>query len=149
MGHENGLVTINVTGTDAGVLAGARDRFGNRRANYGEALRRHYADDPPEGWAHTVPHLMPLTDLADHAEAAGLAMHEEPPSDWDTYTGAGGTRLVQIAGCLGMAFDHVSPSVVLDDPCPFVPHGTVREKLAFVHVRLSASPLKSTRATPS
>lgn len=109
MGHENGLVTINVTGTDAGVLAGARDRFGNRRANYGEALRRHYADDPPEGWAHTVPHLMPLTDLADHAEAAGLAMHEEPPSDWDTYTGAGGTRLVQIAGCLGMAFDDVSP----------------------------------------
>ena len=160
--HELAHYLFERLNEDPGTLAVLRGRFGDERADYGEALRRHYADGPPEGWAEahvtpyaaahpfedwaeTVAHLLHLTDLADSAEAAGLAMRGEPPAGWDAYGEADGTRLVQLAAGLGMAFNHASRSVGLDDPYPFVLNGAVREKLAVAHSHLSAGPLKDAR----
>lgn len=134
-----------------------RARFGDERADYGEALRRHYDGGPPQGWeedhvtpyasahphedwAETSAHLLHLTDMADSAEAAGLAMGGEPPRGWDAYAEADPVRLVGLAAGLGLALNHVNRSMGLDDLYPFVLPDPVREKLAFVHGHLAKGP---------
>ena len=131
-----------------------RARFGDERADYGEALQRHYANGPPEGWpedhvtpyasahphedwAETTAHLLHLTDMANSAEAAGLAMAGEPPRGWDAYADRDPVRL---AAGLGLAFNHVNRSMGLNDLYPFVLPEPVRAKLAFAHANLSAGP---------
>ena len=134
-----------------------RTRFGDERADYGEALQRHYESGPPEGWAtvHVTPyasahphedwaettaHLLHLTDMTDSAEAAGLSMQGEPPRGWDAYAEPDLAQLVGLAAGLGLAFNHVNRSMGLDDLYPFVLPDAVRDKLAFVHRHLSAGP---------
>ena len=164
--HELAHYLFERLAEDPGALAAIRARFGDERADYGEALRRHYAVGPPEGWieAHVTPyaaahpfedwaetaaHLLHLTDLADSAEAAGLAMQGEPRPGWDAYAEADGARLVQLAAGLGMAFNHASRSVGLDDPYPFVLNQSVRDKLALVHALLSSGPSNGAPAAAS
>lgn len=194
MGHDSGLVTINVTeadpaeivrrqaemgepyrtmvghfrhelahylferlAEDAAFAAAFRALFGDERADYGAALKRHYEDGPPEGWAErhvtsyasahphedwaeTAAHLLHLADMADSAEAAGLAMDGTPQPGWDAYAERDAERLVGLAAGLGLAFNHVNRSMGLSDIYPFVLPPAAREKLAFAHARLAAGP---------
>ena len=80
---------------------------------------------------------MHLTDMADSAEAAGLAMNGAPERGWDAYGEPDPARLVDLAAGLGLAFNHVNRSMGLFDVYPFVLPPPVREKLAFAHAHLA------------
>ena len=155
--HELAHYLFERRAEEAAFAEAFRARFGDERADYGEALRRHYADGPPEGWArdHVTPyaaahphedwaettaHLLHLADMADSAEAAGLSMQGEPPRGWDAYAEPDPARLVGLAAGLGLAFNHVNRSVGLDDLYPFVLPDAVRDKLGFAHAHLSTGP---------
>jgi hypothetical protein len=158
--HELAHYLFERLARDAGTVGSIRATFGDERADYAASLRRHYADGPPEGWARahvtayaaahpfedwaeTVAHLLHLTDMADGAEAAGLSLRGAPAPGWDAYAETDAARLLHLAAGLGVAFNHASRSVGLNDPYPFVLNRAVRGKLAFVHGLLSAGPLKS------
>jgi hypothetical protein len=155
--HELAHYLFERLAADPAFADAFRARFGDERADYGEALNRHYAEGPPEGWvadhvtpyasahphedwAETTAHLLHLTDMADSAEAAGLSMQGEPRAGWDAYAEPDPVRLVGLAAGLGLALNHVNRSMGLDDLYPFVLPDTVRDKLAFVHEHLSAGP---------
>ncbi|MDP5220957.1 putative zinc-binding metallopeptidase [Ruegeria sp. 2205SS24-7] len=112
-----------------------RRLFGDERADYAAALERHYAalDDgswrnehishyasahPDEDWAESSAHALHLADLFDSAQHLGLVWKSE------------GTDLEQSLD-LGIALNHLSRSMGLQDVYPFIVSPKVREKLVF------------------
>jgi len=125
-----------------------REQFGDERADYAEALERHYEapsepeDDhvtsyagahPHEDWAETAAHAMHLTDLVDSLAATGLALPEGPQPGYDPYAESDTERLVSLAVDVALAVNHVNRSLDLPDLYPFVLSPQVRTKLAFAH----------------
>ena len=193
MGHEAGVITLNVTEADPAELAARQEAlgerlrtvvghvrheiahflfvrlqaaegfvdafralFGDERADYGAALRRHYAEGPPPGWqdrhitgyasahphedwAESVAHLLHLVDITDSAAAAGLLVEGLGAGD-DAYAERDADRLVALGQRLGVAVNHVNRSMGLPDAYPFVLTPAIREKFGFVHARLRAGP---------
>lgn len=125
-----------------------RHRFGDERANYAAALKRHYAAPkepgdthitayatahPHEDWAESVAHLLHLVDIADSAAAAGLALPEGPPPGYDAYADPDGAQVLNHAVRLSLAVTHVNRALDLPDLYPFVLTPEVRDKLIFAH----------------
>ena len=125
-----------------------RALFGDERADYGEALKRHYTapkeagEDfvtsyatahPHEDWAETVAHLLHLADLLDSAAAVGLALPGGPPPGYDAYAEEDAERLIVRAVEIAIAANHVNRAMDLPDLYPFVLGAGVRGKLAFAH----------------
>ncbi|PZX16207.1 hypothetical protein LX81_02058 [Palleronia aestuarii] len=138
---------------DPEFLNGFRALFGDERADYGEALKKHYASPgepgerfitsyatahPHEDWAESIAHLLHLVDLLDSAAAAGLALPSGPPPGYDAYREADPERLITRAVEIAIATNHVNRAMDLPDLYPFVLTGGVREKLGFAmkHLRL-------------
>ena len=151
MRHETAHFLHIRLSEDPGFVKGFRDLFGDERADYGEALQRHYegpkpADDdfvtsyatahPHEDWAETLAHLMHLTDMLDSGSAAGLTLPGGPPPGTDAYAIADTDRLVTDAVALSIAANHVNRAMDLPDLYPFVLGEGVRRKLAFAHGHL-------------
>jgi len=128
-----------------------RALMGDERADYSEALKRHYAapgypDDsfitgyatahPHEDWAETTAHLLHLVDLLDSASAAGMTWRGGPPPGYDAYAEPDAGRLVGYAIDATIAVNHVNRAMELPDLYPFVLGDGVRGKLAFVHAHL-------------
>lgn len=158
--HEMGhFVFARLAGRD-GFLGEVRAAMGDERAEYGAALARHYevaplrgwerthvtpyaASHPSEDWAETFAHLLHLAAIADSARAAGLSVQHGEGWDaaaWDPYREPDCARLVERAGALGLALNHVNRAMGLEDIYPFVLPGAVRTKLALVHRWVSAGP---------
>jgi hypothetical protein len=131
-------------------LESFRALFGDERADYMEALERHYQDGPPpdwrlsyltayasthphEDWAETAAHLLHLTDIADSFVAAGLSAPDVPGPGWDAYAEPDPNRLIQVAGALTVGLNHVNRAMGHSDLYPFVLSAPARRKLAFVH----------------
>ncbi|WP_193176471.1 zinc-binding metallopeptidase family protein [Oricola nitratireducens] len=131
--------------------------FGDERADYGEALQRHYRDGPPadwnvrhvtpyasshphEDWAETFAHLLHLTDITDSFVATGLSAPDLPGADYDAYGEQDAERLVTIGAGLGIALNHVNRSMGLEDIYPFVLTPVIREKLGFAHRWMRTGP---------
>ncbi|MBM9593968.1 zinc-binding metallopeptidase family protein [Roseitranquillus sediminis] len=188
MGHDSGLVTINVAEADPETRVSRReglgekyrtmvghfrhelghfffermsrdeaflDRFrvlfGDERADYGEALKAHYAradgdEAPPaehitnyatahphEDWAETFAHLLHLADITDSFVAAGLHSPTLAEGTYDSYQETDSEQLLTVAAELGIALNHVNRSMGHSDLYPFVISAPVREKLGFVH----------------
>ncbi|KEZ76088.1 putative zinc-binding metallopeptidase [Salinisphaera hydrothermalis] len=127
-----------------------RHLFGDERADYGEALQRHYNNGPPadwpqrfissyasahphEDWAETTAHLLHLTDISDSFVSSGLAADFVPTPNWHPYAEVDTARLVYVAAEIAMGINHVNRSMGLSDLYPFVLSAPVHEKLAFVH----------------
>ncbi|SFC34661.1 zinc-binding metallopeptidase family protein [Tropicimonas isoalkanivorans] len=127
-----------------------RELFGDERADYGEALERHYSDGPPQGWemsfitpyasahphedwAETVAHLMHLTDIVDTAESVDLSWHTTSERPGDAYATTKSVPLIRSAVDLGLALNQVNRAMGLSDLYPFVLNDAVRTKLAFAH----------------
>jgi hypothetical protein len=129
--------------------------FGDERADYGDALRRHYEQGPPPGWvdryvsayatahpwedwAETFAHYLHIRDTLQTAAAFGMLV-----------TGPGPNPNLRAAPSpepeerfedifddwipLTYALNAVNRSMGKDDLYPFVLSGAVVEKLAFVH----------------
>lgn len=151
MRHELAHFLFERLAVAPAFVAAFRDRFGDERADYGEALQVHYENGPPpdwaerhvtayasahphEDWAESVAHLLHLTDAVDSASAAGLAPEN------DAYASADSEALITRGITLGMALNHVNRSSGLFDLYPFVLSDVAREKLAFAHHWLHVGP---------
>ena len=139
-----------------------RQRFGDERAEYVEARRRHYEQGPPadwsdrfvsiyasmhpwEDWAETWAHYLHMTDTLETARAYGLVVRPEAEG---APTPALRTRRLDlhdfedlIAGWLPltMALNSLNRSMGLPDSYPFVLSETAIAKLRFVHEVIAAA----------
>ena len=131
---------------DAGFVAEFRARFGDERADYGAALRAHYAAPrspgethitsyatahPHEDWAETAAHVLHLLDIAHSFDAAGLRLGRDDGWQADAYGCIDPVALIDRAGAIGLALNHVNRAMGLADLYPFVLPPEVRDKLQF------------------
>jgi hypothetical protein len=154
--HEIGHFLFSRLVPAEGFAPGFRALFGDERTDYADALARHYRSGPPPGWeaahvtgyasahphedwAESAAHLLHLVDIADSAAAAGLGIEGLARGE-DAYAEADAARLLDVAARLGLALNHVTRAMGLEDPYPFVLAPPVREKLAFAHGWLRAGP---------
>ncbi|MES1925247.1 hypothetical protein T31B1_07988 [Salinisphaera sp. T31B1] len=127
-----------------------RAMFGDERDNYGDALKRHYHDGPPqdwqqrylssyasahphEDWAETTAHLLHLTDITDSFIATGLSSPELPSPSWNAYAETDSERLIYVGASIAIGINHINRAMGLPDLYPFLLAGATHRKLAFVH----------------
>jgi hypothetical protein len=135
-----------------------RALFGDERADYAEAVRRHYAGGPPEGrgeqyvsayatmhpwedWAETFAHYLHLRDMLQTAHAYGLSVHGDPaddPAADPRSPGAGIEDIVAEWLPLSYGLNAVNRSLGKDDLYPFVLTPAVVAKLGAVHAAVLA-----------
>lgn len=135
-----------------GFLPAFREMFGDERADYSDALKRHYANPQPAGedyltsyatahphedWAETVASLLHLRDIVDSFGATTLTLNpvvRAGTGDAPGSTAAMITRAVDI----GLALNHVNRAMDLPDIYPFVLSPKVRDKMGFADAWIAA-----------
>ena len=144
---------------DGGALEACRAVFGNDAEDYGEALKRHYANGPRPNWqndfvssyagahawedfAETWAHYFHIVDtletggdwgiaLKPHADTSGLLTNQLDMRVFD-----GDTPIATIAAAwlpLALALNSFNRSLGHQDLYPFVLSPTVVAKLGFIH----------------
>lgn len=141
--------------------------FGDESADYGDALKVHYDNGPPddwperfisayasahphEDWAESFAHMLHLIDITDSFLATGLTGEGAPDTSFDAYQETDPALLIQHGAHLGIALNHVNRSMGLSDIYPFAHTDAIREKLQFVHrwMRAGPPPASSAPANP-
>jgi hypothetical protein len=164
VGHYYWVVLVEGNGlvaTDPGRLTEFRELFGDERADYGQALDRHYAGRPPanwgttfvsayatahpwEDWAETFAHYLHIRDTLQTAGAYGLVVTgpDRPVADADDLiavpnehesTDVPFDRVIGTWLPLTYALNAVNRSMGSGDLYPFVLAPAAMDKLAFVH----------------
>jgi hypothetical protein len=147
---------------DSPSLQEFRELFGDERQDYGEALKRHYAEGPPSNWvdqyvttyasvhpwedfAETWAHYFHMVDTLETASAFGLRVRPKVARGADLATAidfdphnAAMDRIVDSWLPLTFAVNSINRSMGIADLYPFVIAPTVIIKLAFVHDRIHA-----------
>lgn len=161
--HEVGHFYWDVLVDRGGQLDGFRERFGDERADYAEALERHYREGPPaawqkryvsayatahpwEDWAETFAHVLHILDTLQTAAAhgvkvAGPASAPIDPARSEHFVAepgldATGDELrVLLADWLPLtyALNAINRSMGAHDLYPFVLATTVIDKLTWAH----------------
>ena len=132
--------------------------FGDETPDYGEALKRHYADGAPvnwrdtyistyasahphEDWAETFAHYLHMIDTLETAYAFGLCVRPRTGRDdnlavaisFDPYNQVDFTPIIDGWLPLTFAVNSTNRSMGIDDLYPFVVAPAVIEKLKLVH----------------
>jgi hypothetical protein len=147
---------------DTRSLQEFRELFGDERQDYGEALKRHYAEGPPSNWvdqyvtayasvhpwedfAETWAHYFHMVDTLETASAFGLRVRPKVARGADLATAvdfdphnAAMDRIVDSWLPLTFAVNSINRSMGIADLYPFVIAPTVIIKLAFIHDRIHA-----------
>jgi hypothetical protein len=151
--HESGHYSWNVLIENGARADGFRAVFGDERASYADAVKRHYDGGAPAGWqdgfisayatmhpwedwAETWAHYLHMSDALETARASGLSVdtpHPEdpslspapPPGDFDA--------LLRDWHALSFVLNNLNRGLGLPDGYPFVLSAAVAAKLAFVH----------------
>ena len=128
-----------------------RELFGDERADYAEALQRHYSSPAPVGWeqeyvstyatahpwedwAESFAHYLHIRDTLQTAAAYGMQVHGRAPLDSTPREDPDGfAEIVETWLPLTYALNAVNRSMGKDDLYPFVLSEAVLAKLAFVH----------------
>ncbi|MDV7142031.1 putative zinc-binding metallopeptidase [Tropicimonas sp. TH_r6] len=148
MRHELAHFIFDRLSTEPGFSEQFRALFGDEQADYGAALKRHYAKGPPAGWqeqyvtpyasahphedwAETSAHILHLVDMVDSAVATGLSWPTQYRPPADAYAATDGNELIHVAIDLGMASNQLTRAMGLNDLYPFVLTPAVRDKLEF------------------
>ncbi len=155
--HEVGHYYWGKLVRDRGATDDFRAVFGDERADYGEALRRHYAEGPPQGWeqnfisayaashpwedfAETWAHYFHIVDALDTADAFGLRTSPETDADglaltttFDSYRAVNAQVLVDAWVPLTIAINSINRSMGQRDLYPFVLSVPVFAKLQYIH----------------
>ena len=158
--HEIGHFYWPILVNRPDLLDECRDLFGDDRADYGEAMQRHYENShrsdtswqqdhisryatmhPFEDWAETFAHYLHILDTLQTAESFGLTTdagpgvrHTQRPPGQATRP-YGSTTFGQVIDLwleLSCALNQVNRSMGHKDLYPFVLSPTVVRKLAFV-----------------
>jgi hypothetical protein len=144
-----------VAGSDA--IEPFRALFGDERVDYGEALKRHYAEGAPpdwqerfvtsyasahpwEDWAETWAHYFHMVDTLETAAEFGLGLDPKRPTgpdlstvlDFDPHR-AGIDRIIDAWLPFTFALNSINRSMGLADLYPFQLTPAVIWKLAFIH----------------
>jgi hypothetical protein len=139
-----------------------RELFGDERQDYGEALKRHYAEGPPNNWveqyvtayasvhpwedfAETWAHYFHMIDTLETAGAFGLRVRPKVSKGADLATAVDfdphNTTMDRIIDSwlpLTFAVNSINRSMGIADLYPFVLAPTAIIKLAFIHDRIHA-----------
>ena len=151
--HESGHYFWDRLVRDGGHLDACRALFGDDRADYEDALRRHYREGPPPDWrtrtisayatahpwedfAETWAHYLHIVDTLDTARAFAMDLrpHENAEHvDLDPYTADGIAEIIAAWLPLVFAMNSLSRSMGQGEPYPFVLSPPVIAKLGFIH----------------
>lgn len=156
VGHRYWTVLVDGDGGDV-VVDRFRELFGDERADYADALRRHYASEPEPGWeesyvstyatahpwedwAETFAHLLHIRDTVQTAAAFGvlvagaaIAPHPGVPVDADpSVSGSEFDELIDTWVPLSRAVNQLNRSMGNGDLYPFALSPGVLGKLRFV-----------------
>ena len=154
--HEIGHYYFLRLMTDSPLLDDCRALFGDDREDYGEAMKRHYANGAPddwqasyisayatmhpyEDWAETWAHYMHMVDTLETASACGLHLAPPDPTepsmtalDVDRVTRSFNDMIARWFP-LTYALNSLNRSMGMPDTYPFTLGPPVIEKLRFVH----------------
>jgi hypothetical protein len=142
----------------SGPLDAFRAAFGDERADYGEALQRHYRDGSPphwernfisayatahpwEDWAESWAHYMHMVDALETAGAAGLALwpkrsdepRMQPPADPLKPGDRDFDSMIESWLSLTYVLNNLSRGLGLPDSYPFMLSVPAIAKLRFIH----------------
>lgn len=124
------------------LIEQARELFGNEEQSYADAIKRHYAEGPPDGWeqryismyatmhpfedfAETFAHYLHISDTIETAGAHGLA---SVPDDIGSFR----ELVVRVWIPLSIALNQINRSMGKGALYPFVIPSPVLDKLQFV-----------------
>jgi hypothetical protein len=133
-----------------------RDCFGDERADYANALKRHYEQGPPadwsdhfvsayasahpwEDWAETWAHYIHMLDTLETAEDFGVRLrripgdHAPQPDMLTIRRSEDFSALMDQWFSLSVLSNALNRSMGLDDAYPFTLTAPIRTKLQFVH----------------
>ncbi|HWI30389.1 MAG TPA: putative zinc-binding metallopeptidase [Microbacterium sp.] len=163
--HEVGHYYQNVLVTDEATWAECRELFGDERASYQDALKRHYSQGAPEGWhtafiseyatmhpwedfAETFAHYLHITGTLATAAAIGIRLDAAVTNLRDTdvvprmsYDDQPIQQLLGDWDWMSRAFNRINRAMGFGDLYPFELVGPVRHKLAFMHDLVTHAPL--------
>ncbi|GAA5235203.1 hypothetical protein FOZ76_23440 [Verticiella sediminum] len=156
--HEVGHYYWDKLVRDGGHLESYRALFGDERADYGEAVQRHYRDGPPvdwrehyvssyatmhpwEDWAETWAHYLHIVDTLEMAGAFGISITPTVGDDagtqtrisFDAYHAGDVQTLLDAWLPLTYAVNSLNRSMGQPDLYPFVIPPPVAIKLGYVH----------------
>jgi hypothetical protein len=157
--HEVAHYYWNVLVRDRNAFDAFRSVFGDERADYGEALKLHYAEGPPLGWensfisayaashpwedfAETFAHYFHIVDALDTADAFGLRTNPDVEADvpaielkrtFDSYSMGSASALIRAWVPLTLAINSINRSMGQPDLYPFVLSEPVIGKLHYIH----------------
>ncbi len=151
--HESGHYYWDLLTADD--VDGFRALFGDERADYDAALRRHYNAGPPmnwnqqyisayasshplEDWAETWAHYLHIVDGLETAQENALG-----PAPISRSWAAQVTAWMEVA----VEINELNRSLGTPDPYPFVLTTAVQQKLDFIHRKLAA--WRRASATPA
>jgi len=155
--HEIGHYYWDRLVRDGGRLEAFRELFGDERADYGEALRRHYNQGAPANWsqhfisayatahpwedfAETWAHYLHIVDALETARSYGVNVRAQfmpdqtgAEIDFNPYRAPSADRLIEAWTPLTIALNGVNRSMGQPDLYPFVLNFDVMKKLEFIH----------------
>ena len=156
--HEIGHYYWDRLIRDSRWLPAYRALFGDESIDYGEAVKRHYAQGAPpdwplhyvssyatmhpwEDWAETWAHYLHITDTLESARSYGLVLRPKARGRWRKLLSMSANdvnredfdSLIAAWVPVTIALNSLNRSMGLIDPYPFVLSATVIEKLRFVH----------------
>ncbi|MBJ7533708.1 putative zinc-binding peptidase [Rhodomicrobium vannielii ATCC 17100] len=142
--------------------------FGDETADYGEALKKHYANGAPpdwrdnhitsyasahphEDWAETFAHYLHMVDTLETAYAFGLHVRPRAGQDdslaasvsFDPYTRKDFEAIIDAWLPVTFAVNSINRSMGIDDLYPFVISPAVIEKLRVVHAIVRSNGAKA------
>ena len=156
--HEVGHYFWDILVRDGGKLDACRAVFGDDSMDYGEALRRHYAEGPPPDWqqrfvsayaathpwedfAETWAHYLHIVDTLEMAGEFGMEVR--PPIDrtgglsariaFDPYRAENFDQVVAAWLPFTFAINSVARAMGARDLYPFILSPEVIRKLGFIH----------------
>jgi len=156
--HESGhYFWDRLVATDPALLNSFRGLFGDDRADYGQALQKHYNEGAPADWqqshvsvyatthpwedfAETWAHYLHIVDTLETAAAFALKVrprlargHIAAAIDFDPYESRRFDQIVEAWLPVEFATNSLNRSMGLNDLYPFVLSEKAIEKLGFIH----------------
>jgi hypothetical protein len=171
--HEVGHYFWDVLVRDAGKLDECRAIFGDDRQDYGEALKRHYAEGPPVDWqenfissyatahpwedfAETWAHYLHIVDTLETASAFGLRIHPVETKnralhadiDFNPHHATSVKPLMDAWLPLTFAVNSLNRSMGHPDLYPFIVSQPVVKKLQFIQDIIRAGAVAPKKTAP-
>ena len=156
--HETGHYYWDILVRDGNQLEGCRLIFGDERADYAQALQKHYADGPPPNWqdnfvsayatthpwedfAETWAHYLHIVDTLEMARAFGIYVNPpiarsgelEAAVDFQPYRAPDVATLVDTWLPLSNALNSLNRTMGQPDIYPFILSPAVIKKLGAIH----------------